>query len=212
MEDYKEPISKVQKRRQLKRLFAIMGGMVFVFVVFILGVIVGIHLQKEKVRISQSISTQAETNTDKEKETTAATKETPAVAREKEQKMRFTFYETLTKKETQEKKTRKEERKKAEVGLTPTHKSKQVKKALAQKGLYFVQVGSFKKKDRADSFRDKLIKKGYKACVTPVKIENKGLWYRVRLGGYKTLKEAQRIKKRISAQEGIKGARVVSEP
>jgi cell division protein FtsN len=45
-----------------------------------------------------------------------------------------------------------------------------------------------------------------------VQIEKMGLWYRVRLGGYATLQEAQAAQKRITFEENVEGTKVVSGP
>jgi cell division protein FtsN len=45
-----------------------------------------------------------------------------------------------------------------------------------------------------------------------VQIANMGLWYRVRLGSYTTLEEAQAAQKRITVEEHIEGTKVVSGP
>ncbi len=210
MEDYKEPISKVQKRRQLKRLFSIMGGMTFAFLIFVLGVMVGIHLERERVRISQSTPPQIGIGKEGGPPGVGKRAKVPSAPEKKEEDMRFTFYETLTKKEAPEKKASKEEKEKVRTTPPPTQKVKEIKKSPVKKDLYFVQVGSFREQGKAKALKDRLVKEGYKVHVTPVEIEGTGLWYRVRLGGYESLQEAQAVKKKVTVEEDIEGARVVS--
>jgi cell division protein FtsN len=138
--------------------------------------------------------------------------------------MRFTFYETLTRKEgggkemqakeTQAKTEQKVTEKKGETkGSTPkTTKAKESKEDNSQRERYFVQVASFQEEGTAEGLRTRLTKKGYPVQVVPAQIEGMGLWYRVRLGAYTTLKDAQAAQKRVSAEEGIDGATVVSGP
>jgi cell division protein FtsN len=224
MKDYKEPISKVQKRHQLKRLFGIMGGMIFAFAIFILGVKVGIQLERERVRIAHQ--TTARTISGEDKEATAGNKEEKAApaSEKKEENMEFTFYETLTKKEgagqepqKKEKTTTKKEQAKTTVKTQeakkpppPTTKAETTKKASVEKELYFVQIASFREQAMAEGLKDRLAKKGYKIQVIPVQLEGMGLWYRVRLGGYKMLKEAEAAQQKITFEEGFTGTKVVS--
>ena len=224
MRDYKEPISRAQKRGQLKRLLGIMGGMIFVFAIFIGGVKVGIQIERERMRIAEGVaSPEAE---DAARKDTAQTDKKSAAPPEKEDgKMKFTFYETLTRKEGAGKETTEKEKaakkeeptttdKKQEVQKpsSPTTKETKAKKPPAEEARYFVQVASFKEEETAESLRDRLAKKKYPVHVIPVQIEGLGLWYRVRLGGYTTVQEAEAVQKRIAAEENIKETRVVSGP
>jgi cell division protein FtsN len=224
MKDYKEPISKVQKRHQLKRLFGIMGGMIFAFAIFILGAKVGIQLERERVRIAQQAT--APTISGEDKEAMEANKKEKAgpASDKKEEKMEFTFYETLTKKEGAGHETQKKEKtaakkeqakttvktKEAKKPSPPTTKAEKAKKAPEEKELYFVQIASFREQATAEGLKDRLAKKGYKVQVIPVQLKGMGLWYRVRLGGYKTMKEAEAAQKKISFEEGFTGTTVVS--
>jgi cell division protein FtsN len=224
MRDYKEPISRVQKRSQLKRLFGIMGGMIFVFAIFIGGVKVGIQIERERVRIAQGVVSPEGGGA--ARKDTAETDKKPAPSPEKKDaEMRFTFYETLTRKggveqETQEKEkaAKKEEPKATETKeevrkpSPPPRKEEEAKKPPAEEERYFVQVASFKEEETAEGLRNRLAKKKYPVHVVPVEIEGLGLWYRVRLGGYTTLQEAEKTQKRLAAEENIKETRVVSGP
>lgn len=224
MRDYKEPISRVQRRGQLKRLLAIMGGMVFVFAIFIGGVKVGIQIERERVRIAQEVVSPEPGGTAR-KDTAKPDKKAAAPPEKKDGKMRFTFYETLTRKEGVEKEAPEKEKatKKEEAKVTekkeklrkpppPTTKEEEAKKPPAKEERYFVQVASFKEEEKAEALRDRLAKKKYPSHVTPVQIEGLGLWYRVRLGGYTTLREAEEVQKRLAAEEDIEETRVVSGP
>jgi cell division protein FtsN len=224
MKDYKEPISKVQRRQQLKRLFVVMGGMVFAFAIFIGGVRVGIQVERERERIAQQAPSQPTSSVDKKATEESAKKETnPAPKKQEEEKMDFTFYDTLTKKEdtpqadkkttpSTEKKKTTVKKKTVQPSSPPAIKDKEPKKAPVEKGFYFVQIASFTEKEKAEGLKDLLVKKGYKAQVAVVQLKDIGVRYRVRLGGYTSLQEALDAQTKISVEEHITETMVVSEP
>jgi cell division protein FtsN len=232
MKDYKETINRVgprgvppgQKGGQLKRLFGIMGGMIFTFAIFITGVRVGIQLERERVRIVKEVTAPMAANTEKKDKDKGEKEKSPPAPEKKGDQMQFTFYETLTRKEgdgkemqakeTQAKTEQKVTEKKRETKASPpkTTKAKESKEANSQRERYFVQVASFQEEETAEGLLTRLTKKGYPVQVVPAQIEGMGLWYRVRLGAYTTLKDAQVAQKRVSAEEGIEGATVVSGP
>jgi cell division protein FtsN len=221
MKDYKEPISRVQKRQQLKRLFVVMGGMVFAFAIFIGGVTVGIQVERERERITQQASSQPTSSKDKKATEGSEKKETaPPPKKQEEKKMEFTFYDTLTKKEGTDKKTtppseKEQTTKKKEAVKSsppPTTKDEATKKAPVEKDLYFVQIASFTEKETAEALKDRLTQKGYKVQVIAAQLEGIGLRYRVRLGGYKSLQEALDAQTKVSVDEHITETMVVTEP
>jgi len=223
MRDYKESAHKGQKRSQLKRLLAIMGGMILAFAIFIGGVKVGIRIEQERMRIAEGVTAPMPTGKEKEGAASSEQEKTTPPTQKKDDKMRFTFYETLTRKEGAGKETQKETtgkkeqkttEKKGEIkGPAPkTTKGKEIKEAAAPTESYFVQVASFQEEATAEGLRRRLAKKGYPVHVLPVQIERMGLWYRVRLGSYPTLQEAQAAQKRITVEEHMEGTKVVSGP
>jgi len=143
-----------------------------------------------------------------------------------EEKMDFTFYDTLTKKEGSEQERQKTEKapaprvqekstdKKETVKPPPppATKDEEPKKAPVEKDLYFVQIASFTEKEKAEGLKNHLVQKGYKAQVAAVQLEGIGLRYRVRLGGYTSLQAALNAQTKISVEENITETMVVSEP
>jgi cell division protein FtsN len=224
MRDYKESVPRGQKRSQLKRLFGIMGGMIFAFAIFIAGVKVGIQLERERVRIAQEATSPMTTTKDKESTGKSEADKSSPTPGKKDERMQFTFYDTLTKKEGAGKEIQKETtakkgqakvtEKKEETKIPPqtTTKVEEPKKTAVAKKLYFVQISSFREKEGAEGMKGRLIKKGYPVQVVPVQIQGMGLWYRVKLGGYATLQEAQAAQKRITVEENSKGTKVESGP
>jgi cell division protein FtsN len=223
MRDYKEAAHKGQKGSPFKRLVAIMGGMILAFAIFIGGVKVGIQIERERVRIAEGVTAPMTTDKEKEGATSSEQEKTTPPSQKKDDKMRFTFYETLTRKEGAGKEAQKEptgkkeqrvtEKKGETRGTAPkTAKGKEIKETAVPTESYVVQVASFQEEATAEGLRRRLANKGYPVQVVPVQIAKMGLWYRVRLGSYPTLQEAQAAQKRISIEEHIEGTKVVSGP
>ncbi len=223
MRDYKEAAHKGQKGSPFKRLVAIMGGMILAFAIFIGGVKVGIQIERERVRIAEGVTAPMTTDKEKEGAMSSEQEKTTPPSPKKDDKMRFTFYETLTRKEGAGKEAHKEptgkkeqrvtEKKGETRGTAPkTAKGKEIKETAVPTESYFVQVASFQEEATAEGLRRRLANKGYPVQVVPVQIAKMGLWYRVRLGSYPTLQEAQAAQKRISIEEHIEGTKVVSGP
>ncbi|UCC66044.1 MAG: SPOR domain-containing protein [Deltaproteobacteria bacterium] len=214
MDDYRAPISKAQKRRQLKRLSAIMGGMVLAFVIFMLGVRVGTQWESDRVHISHGTPPPSRIGKGEGPPGRGKMTKAPSAPEKEQEEMKFTFYETLTKKEGPDREIEREEkggRERLTVTSPPTGRVKELKKVPEKKDLYFVQVGSFREEGKAEALRNRLANRGYRTQLVPVEIEGRGLWYRVRLGGYKSLKQAQAVKDKVAAEEDIKGARIITD-
>jgi len=108
----------------------------------------------------------------------------------------FTFYETLPKpsdlnfnNDMEKVKAKKEKR--IAIIKRDEKKGKQFKKKMIPKR-YTIQLGSFQQIEKAYALKNKFKKQGYLVYVTPKKIENRGTWYRVRMGNFNTLEEAQK--------------------
>ena len=74
----------------------------------------------------------------------------------------------------------------------------------ARKGEYTVQVSAFQSSRDARSFAGKLESKGYKPFVVTSDINERGTWYRVRIGRFVTADEARSAKTTL-AQSDITG-------
>ncbi|MDO8313178.1 MAG: SPOR domain-containing protein [Sideroxyarcus sp.] len=75
----------------------------------------------------------------------------------------------------------------------------------ADSALYFVQAGSFQNADDAEKLKAKLALAGMEASVQKADVPGKGVWYRVRLGTYKGLAEANSAIANLK-QNGISNA------
>ena len=68
--------------------------------------------------------------------------------------------------------------------------------------VYWLQAGAFSEEKEADNLKAKIALTGLEAAVRPVTIPDKGTLYRVRLGPYQSLEDANRIKTALS-QNGV---------
>ena len=73
--------------------------------------------------------------------------------------------------------------------------------------VYWLQAGAFSEEKEADNLKAKIAFTGLEASVRPVDIADKGKLYRVRLGPYQSLDDANRIKAALS-QNGV-GAAII---
>jgi cell division protein FtsN len=72
---------------------------------------------------------------------------------------------------------------------------------------YWLQAGAFAEEREADNLKARIALTGLEAAVRPVSIPDKGTLYRVRLGPYQSLDDANRIKTALS-QNGV-GAAII---
>jgi cell division protein FtsN len=68
--------------------------------------------------------------------------------------------------------------------------------------IYWLQAGAFSEEKEADNLKAKIALTGLEASVRPVTIPEKGTLYRVRLGPYQSIEDANRIKTALS-QNGV---------
>lgn len=73
--------------------------------------------------------------------------------------------------------------------------------------IYWLQAGAFSEEREADNLKARIALTGLEASVRPVNIPDKGTLFRVRLGPYQSLDDANRIKVTLS-QNGV-GAAII---
>ena len=73
--------------------------------------------------------------------------------------------------------------------------------------IYWLQAGAFSEEREADNLKARIALTGLEATVRPVNIPEKGTLFRVRLGPYQSLDDANRIKTTLS-QNGV-GAAII---
>lgn len=70
-------------------------------------------------------------------------------------------------------------------------------------GEYTVQVISYPDEASADGFASGLRSRGYHAFVVSAEIEDRGTWYRVRIGPFETARAAQAFRRTFEQAEGM---------
>jgi cell division protein FtsN len=78
--------------------------------------------------------------------------------------------------------------------------SKPADPANSGKQAYILQAGSFKKHQQADEMKARLALLGIAAKIEKVRVSD-GIWHRVRLGPFKSIDEANRIRTQLHAQK-----------
>ncbi len=68
--------------------------------------------------------------------------------------------------------------------------------------LYVIQAGSFQNPVDADNVKAKLALLGLQASIEPASLPDKGTWYRVRLGPYRSLRDINAVRGQL-AQAGV---------
>jgi Flp pilus assembly protein TadD/cell division septation protein DedD len=131
------------------------------------------------------------------------TKDTTSVAKEESESDKEE--ETGKTEETPEQETVKEETVKEETAppVKETVKQESVSQTqgyisdkkkfllISEKEGFFVQVGSYKEKSKAEEIAKGFTSKGIKAFVTEVDIKEKGIYYRVKTGAFSSVEEAK---------------------
>lgn len=119
-----------------------------------------------------------------EPKSSAEIKPVPPAVKPTPKEPRFTFYTLLPEKEVTVPEGEVRARKRAEI----TRQSKPED--------YFVQVGSFHSPEEARRIQAELNRLNVKASLEQVEI-GKVLWYRVRIGPFKTLREVEAVRARL---------------
>lgn len=68
---------------------------------------------------------------------------------------------------------------------------------------YSLQIKAFRSEADAIALSEQLRENGYEAWISKTESQEKGTWYRVRIGMFKTAAEAQKYQKIFEAKEGI---------
>ncbi len=87
----------------------------------------------------------------------------------------------------------------------PAPDTKPAEEAKAARDAIYLQAGAFQNSTDAENLKAKIAFTGLEAMVKPVNLGDKGTLYRVRLGPYSNIEEANRIKATLS-QSGVSTA------
>ncbi|NOY87108.1 MAG: SPOR domain-containing protein [Deltaproteobacteria bacterium] len=116
----------------------------------------------------------------------------------------ITFYSALTKKEANERKIPE-----PGSGNKPAPKTVRVSSPVENPeqhtGGTVIQVGSYKDRRAAGEFLKGLIDSGYRGAVVRADLGPRGVWYRVRLGPYGSIKDARKALATLRGKMAIKG-------
>ncbi len=155
------------KLGKLGLILFIFGISLFLFFAFIFGVEVGQNIEsytKKNEIVIPAI---------KKQKIAERPIDVEEAKKKEESDFKLTFYDTLTRKREE---SRKEKEKNPPV-----------------KGKYMVQVASFKDKKKAETLHGKLLDMGYSPKVDLIELNSKGKWFRVRLKGFETSKDAKEV-------------------
>lgn len=73
--------------------------------------------------------------------------------------------------------------------------------ATKQQNNYWIQVGAFSSQQNANAMAEEYKSKGYNAVVLSPSPSDRAKLYRVRLGGYPSMEEAERVRDNLAQQE-----------
>jgi cell division protein FtsN len=145
-------------------------------------------------------------------------KKAPEKAPAKSERPRFEFYQILPgDKEVTDKEVKAATAPRAAPPSTPAGAGKPGSSPTSPKPhtgeIYWLQAGAFTEEREADNLKAKIALTGLEASVRAVTIPDKGTLYRVRLGPYQSLDDANRIKSTLT-QNGVGAAiiRTTDEP
>jgi cell division protein FtsN len=76
-------------------------------------------------------------------------------------------------------------------------------RSVPQKLRYTIQVGSYAEKAMAEEEARGLKRRGYAAFLVATDLQEKGTWYRVRIGSFSSRQAAEKLAGELKAKEGI---------
>ena len=117
---------------------------------------------------------------------------------------KYSFFDTLSNKEEKkaEHDIKREEALRSHKGPEPVIKPEEKVQEPAQSStLYAMQLGSFKTYAAAKTFSDKYISKGYKPYILSAVLPGKGTVYRVRIGRFREIEDAQKFSSEFEKKE-----------
>jgi cell division septation protein DedD len=180
------------------------------------GVMVGVNMEGNPDQISQGIpgiikqkigkATPGEAG---EADKGASEEGKKAGAAEKGE-FKLTFFDTLSKgkgsgpAEAPQQKAKTEENKR-EAAAPDTART-----AVAAAGKYVIQVVSLQDRKKAEDLRNRLNGMGYAPYIDSAELSDRGRWYRVKLKGFETKEEAQKVADGLQAK--IKGLQCMILP
>ena len=90
-----------------------------------------------------------------------------------------------------------------EPKLQPVKKETVAARPSNQQPRYTLQIASYQEKAMAEDEVKKMKQKGYAAFIVTSDLQEKGTWYRVKLGSFSNKASAEKLQKELKAKEGI---------
>ena len=194
----------------------IIGISFLLFLSFVTGVMIGVNMEGNPDQISQGIpgiikqkigkATPGEAG---ETEKGAGEEGKKAGAAEKGE-FKLTFFDTLSKgkgsgsADATTQKAKKEETRREETPSDATRTT------VAAVGKFVIQVASLQDRKKAEDLRDRLNSMSYAAYIDSAQLSDRGHWYRVKLKGFETKEEAQKVADGLQAK--VKGLQCLILP
>ncbi len=192
----------------------VIGISFLLFLTFVTGVMVGVNMEGNPDQISQGIP-----GILKQKVGRSQPGETGEAEKGEEGKkggaadkgdFKLTFFDTLSKgkgagsADAPQPKAKKEESKREEKAPEPA------RPAFASAGNYVIQVASLQDRKKAEDLRDRLSSMGYAPYIDSAELSDRGRWYRVKLKGFETKDQAQKVVDGLQAK--VKGLQCMILP
>jgi cell division septation protein DedD len=196
-------------------LFTI-GISFLLFLSFVTGVMIGVNMEGNPDQISQGIpgiikqkigkATPGETGGAEK----GAGEEAKKAGTAEKGEFKLTFFDTLSKgkgsgpADATPQKAKKEETRRDE---TPPDAARTT---VATAGKFMIQVASLQDRKKAEDLRDRLNSMGYAPYIDSAELSDRGRWYRVKLKGFETKEEAQKVLDGLQAK--VKGLQCMILP
>ncbi len=190
----------------------VIGISFLLFLSFVMGVMVGVSMEGNPEQAAQGIPEILRQKIARSApgEGGAAEKGSPDEGKKAgpadKDDFKLTFFDTLTKGKGQgagdasQPKVRKEEREAAPVR----------EQATAPAGKFVIQVASLQERKKAEELRDRLNTLGYAPYIDSAELSDRGRWYRVKLKGFETREQAQKVVDGLQAR--VKGLQCMIVP
>jgi cell division protein FtsN len=173
----------------------VIGISFLLFLSFVTGVMVGVNMEGNPDQVSQGIP-----GIIKQK---VARSEPDETGEAEKGDFKLTFFDTLSKgkgagsADATQPRVKKEESKREEKTPEPT------RPVVASVGKYVIQVASLQDRKKAEDLRDRLSSMGYAPYIDSAELSDRGRWYRVKLKGFETKEQAQKMVDGLQAK--VKG-------
>jgi hypothetical protein len=180
----------------------VIGISFLLFLTFVTGVMVGVNMEGNPDQISQGIPGIIKQKVGRSQPGETGEEGKKGGAADKGD-FKLTFFDTLSKgkgagsADATQPKAKKEESKREEKEPEPS------RPALASAGKYVIQVASLQDKKKAEDLRDRLSSIGYAPYIDSAELSERGRWYRVKLKGFETKEQAQKVVDGLQAK--VKG-------